>query len=331
MITKEAVKAIQDKRDEYRNYARLTRERIWLQCECLKQLTQLRHDMANRAEELLRTRFGQDQNALEPLKSQARTALPRPAVRTLDRRWDADEIPAEEYQQQRLGIELQTHLRLAEKYRKRLDLAERERQTANYTPIQDHEIGHIWGIPAGSLAARKVKYLAQYLQTLQTLIQREAPTQGSATPPLDLWKETFSVLAGLPIERSLSTYDGLERTESALLDKLTALAWGRLTEDVESKFWLSLVHSASSNAVHSEIGRSVFGLQRLAAILADLDRSPEALDEELLKQTEPRAKTESAALLEEKPAEPVLGEMGEHVLRSMLGESHPDLTGHHRT
>lgn len=331
MITKEAIKAIRDKRDEYRNYARLTRERTWLQCECLKQLAQLRHDMANRAEELLRTRFGQDRDALESLKSQARTALSRPAIRTLDQRWDADEMTAEEYQQQRLGIELQTHLRLAEKYRKRLDLAERERQTANYTPLQDHEIGHIWGIPAGSLAARKVKYLAQYLQTLQTLIQREAPTQGSATPPLDLWKETFSVLAGLPIERSLATYDGLERTESALLDKLTALAWGRLTEDVEPKFWLSVVHSASSNAVHSEKGRSVFGLQRLAAILADLDRSPDAIDEELLHRTAPRTKTESAALLEEKPAEPVLGEMGEHVLRSMLGESHPDLTGHRRS
>lgn len=331
MITKEAVKAVQDKRDEYRGYLRLTRERTWLQCECLKQLAQLRDNMANRAEGLLRSRFGLDRDALEALKAQARTALPRPAIRALDRRWDTDEITAEEYQQQRLGIELQTQLRLAEKYRKRLDLAERERQTANHTSLQDHEICHIWGIPAGSLAARKVKYLAQYLQALKTLLEREVPRQAPATPPLDLWKETFSVLAELPIERSLSTYDGLERTESALLDKLAALASGRLTEDVEPKFWLSLVHSASSNAVLSESGRSLFGLQRLAAILADMDRSPEALDEELLKRTEPRAKTESVALLEEKPAEPALGEMGEHVLRSLLGESHPDLHGGRRS
>ena len=331
IITKEAVKAVQDKRDEYLRYARLTRERTWLQCECLKQLGELRDVMVTRAEELLRSRFGLDRNALVTLKAQARTAVPRPAIRALDRRWDADEITAEDYQRQRLEIELQTHVRLAEKYRKRLDLAERERQTANQTPLHDHEIGHIWGIPAGSLAARKVKYLAQYLQTLQTLIQREAPAQGSATSPLDLWKETFSVLAALPIERSVSTYDGLERTESALLDKLGALASGRLAEDVEPKFWLSLVHSASSNAVHSELGRSLFGLQRLAAILADVDRSPEALDEELLKRTAPTAKTDSVALLEEKPAEPVLGEMGEHVLRSMLGESHPDLHGGRRS
>src|SRR5574341_944388 len=331
LITKEAVKAVRDKRDEYRRYARLTRERTWFQCECLRQLAQLRDAMADCAEQLLRSCFGQDQGAIDALKTQARTALPRPAIRELDRRWDTDEITAEEYQRQRLGIELQTHLRLAEKYRKRLGVAEREHQTANLNPLQDHEIAHIWGIPAGSLAARKVKYLAQFLQTLQTLMQREAPVKGTATSPLDLWKETFSVLAQLPIERSLSTYDGLERTESALLDKLTLLAWGSLTEEVESKFWLSLVHGGTSNALLSEWGRSLFGLQRLAAILAELDSSPASLEEALLARVTPRAKTESGALLEEKPAEPVLGEMGEHVLRSMLGESHPDLHGSRRS
>jgi hypothetical protein len=331
MITKEAIKAVRDKRDEYRRSVRLLRERTWLQCECLKQLASLRDAMADRAGQLLLSRFGQDRDALDALRAQARTALPKPAIRALDRRWEADEITAEEYQLQRLGIELQTHLRLAEKYRKRLDLAERERHTANQNSLQDHEIGHIWGIPAGSLAARKVKYLAQYLQTLQTLIQREAPAKDMVTPPFDLWKETFSVLAQLPVERSLSTYDGLERTESALLDKLTSMAWGSLTEEVESKFWLSLVHGGTSNALLSEWGRSLFGLQRLAAILAEVDTSPASLEEALLTRIAPRAKTESGALLEVKPAEPVLGEMGEHVLRSMLGESHPDLHGSRRS
>ena len=331
MITKEAVKAVRDKRDEYRRSVRLLRERTWLQCKCLERLAYLRDAMAERAEQLLLSRFGEDRDALDTLRAQARTALPRPAIRALDRRWAADEITADDYQRHRLGIELQTHVRLAEKYRKRLDLAKREHQTANHSSLQDHEIGHIWGIPAGSLAARKVKYLTHYLQTLQTLIEREAPTKGTATPPLDLWKETFSVLAQLPIERSLSTYDGLERTESALLDKLTSLAWGTLSEEVESKFWLSLVHGGTSNALLSEWGRSLFGLQRLAAILADLDTSPASLEEALLARVTPTAKTESAALLEEKPAEPALGEMGEHVLRSMLGESHPDLHGSRRS
>jgi hypothetical protein len=330
-ITKEAIKAVRDKRDEYRQYVRVARERTWLQCECLRQLASLRETMAAHAGQMLESRFGEDRAAIAAMRSQARTALARPAVRVLDQRWESDEITIEDYQRNRLGIELQTHLRLAEKYRKRLDLAMREHQSTSQTGLQDHEIGHIWGIPAGSLAARKVKYLAQYLQALQTAIRRQQdPPQESTRPPLDLWKETFSVLAELPIERSLSVYDGLERTESALLEKLTSFVWGNLTEDIEAKFWLSLVQTGSTNAVHAELGRSLFGLQRLAAILSDLDTSSASIDEALLARVTPRAKTETV-LLEEKPSEPVLGEMGEHVLRSMLGESHPDLHGSRRS
>jgi hypothetical protein len=275
----------------------------------------------------LTTRFAVTPDTIETLTSQARTALPRPAIRALESRWDAHEVTAEEYQQQRLGIEMQTQLRLAEKYRKRLDLAEREHMTANTAPLQDHELCHIWGIPAGSLAARKVKYLSQYLQSLQATMLGNAKTAASSTPPIDLWKETFTVLAGNPIERSLSTYDGLERTESALIEKLTAMAWGNLTEEIEAKFWLSLVHGASSNALHSEVTRNLFGLQRLATIMNDLDTSPEALDEALMTRVTPRAHDEQVELLEQKPAEPESNEMKEHVLKSMFGEQHPDLIG----
>ncbi len=327
ILTQEAIKAVKDRRDQYRRQVRLKRERTWLQCECLRSLADLREGLAARATELLTTRFAVAPDALEILKSQARSALPRPAIRALDARWDANEITAEEYQRQRLSIELQTQLRLAEKYRKRLDLAERERLAANVTPLQDHELGHIWGIPAGSLAARKVKYIAQYLQSLQTAVQGSAKTAVASTPPIDLWKETFAVLATGPIERSLSTYDGLERTESALIDKLTELAWGNLTEDIEPKFWLSLVQGASSNALHSEATRNLFGLQRLAAILKDLDTSPQALDEALLARVTPRAHDQQVELLEKKPADSEPDEMREHVLRSMFGEPHPDLTG----
>jgi hypothetical protein len=125
----------------------------------------------------------------------------------------------------------------------------------------------------------------------------------------------------------MSVYDGLERTETQLLDKLTALAWGNVTEDVESKFWLSLVQGASSNAVHSEITRSLFGLQRLAAILNDFDSSPEALDEALLARTAAKSDEAQTQLAETPAAEAVTNEMKEHVLKSMFGEQHPDLTG----
>lgn len=327
ILTQDAIRSVTEKRDQYLRHVRLRRERIWLQCDSLAKLLALRTSMANRAAELLATKFGVAPEAIDQLKSQARTALAKPAIRALYQRWEARELTAEEYQQQRLAIEMQTHIRLADKYLKRLDLAERERQTADFSSLQDHEVCHIWGLPAGSLAARKVKYMTQYLQSVQAAIQRSAPSAGSQTAPLDLWKETFAVLATRPIERSMSIYDGLERTETNLLEKLTTMAWGGLSEDIEAKFWLSLVQGASSNAVHSEVTRSLFGLQRLVATLNDLDTSTAALDEVLMTRATPKAQEDQIQLPENQPAEPVSNEMQEHVLKSMFGEQHPDLTG----
>ena len=325
IITKESIKAVTDRRDQYRRQARLKRERTWLQCESLQRLLRLREGLAERARILLTERFALSPETLDSFESSARTVLPRPAIRLLEQRWEDNEVTAQDYQQQRLSIEYQTQLRMAEKYRKRLNLAERERQTAIYAPLQDHEIGHVWGIPAGSLAARKVKYLTQYLQALQEKLQTSSPSLAASTAPLDLWKETFTVLAEEPVERSLSTYDGLEKTESALIDKLTLMVWGNLAEESEVKFWTSLVFGASSNAMHSEITRNLFGLQRLITILNDMDTSIDALDEELLKRTVPRQKLEAGAL--DGPAEPAVKELSEmqaQILSSMRGE---DATG----
>jgi len=318
-MTKESIKVVTDRRDQYRRQVRLKRERTWLQCDSLRRLVALREAFADRARTLLTERFSVSAETLDALRASARTVLPKPAIRLLEQRWDADEITAEDYQQQRLIIEFQTQLRMAEKYRNRLNLAERERESAIYAPLQDHEIGHVWGIPAGSLAARKVKYLTQYLHALQASLQTDQAA--AATAPLDLWKETFSVLAEKPIPRSLSTYDGLEKTESALIDKLTAMIWGSLAEESEVKFWTSLVFGASSNAMHSEITRNLFGLQRLTTILNDMDASPEAVDEELLKRTAPIPKPEVGAL--EAPAEPPVKELSEmqaQILNSLRGE-----------
>jgi len=318
-VTKESIKVVTERRDQYRRQVRLKRERTWLQCESLRNLAQLREAFADRARTLLAERFSVSVDRLDTLRASARTALPKPAIRLLEQCWDADEITAEDYQQQRLSIEFQTQLRMAEKYRTRLSLAERERQSAISAPLQDHEIAHIWGIPAGSLAARKVKYLTQYLQSLQAMLQTGAAAM--ATSSLDLWKETFSVLAKQPIERSYSTYDGLEKTESALIDKLTTMVWGSLPEEIEVKFWTSLVFGASSNAMHSEITRNLFGLQRLITILNDMDRAPEAVDEDLLKRTTATPKIEVGAL--EDPAEPKVKELSEmqaQILSSMRGE-----------
>jgi len=318
-MTKESIKVVTERRDQYRRQMRLKRERTWLQCDSLRRLVQLREAFADRARILLTERFSVSVESLDALRASARTVLPRPAILLLDQRWEADEIMAEDYQRQRLSIEFQTQLRMAEKYRKRLDLAERERQGTIYASLQDHEIAHVWGIPAGSLAARKVKYLTQYLQALQAALQTEEAA--TVTAPLDLWKETFSVLAKQPIDRSLSTYDGLEKTESALIEKLTAMVWGNLAEEIEVKFWTSLVFGASSNAMHSEVTRNLFGLQRLITVLNDMDHSPEAVDEELLKRTAAKPKLDMSVL--EAPAEPPVKELSEmqvQILNSMKGE-----------
>jgi hypothetical protein len=318
-MTQESIAAMISRRDEYRRRARLRRERTWLQCAALKKLAETAEAMAERAAALLKAR-GVSADTVQDLKAQARVAVPKPALRLLDERWDKDEISAEDYHKHRLAIEMQTMLRFAERFRKRLDLAERERQTSDQTTLQDHEIGHIWGIPAGTLAARKVKFLSHYLHALHAKLTGAAVAPNQA-PPLDLWKETLAVLARTPVERSIATYDGLEQTETALIEKLTAYALIGVPEQTEVKFWNSLVFGASSNAMHSESTRTLFGLQRLVAIQQDTDTSPEALDEELLKRTAPKPKAEVGAI--EGPAEaakPEITELQKQILHNFIGE-----------
>jgi hypothetical protein len=318
-MTQESIAAMTDRRNEYRRRARLRRERTSLQCAVLKHLAETAGAMADRAALLLAAR-GLSTDTLADLKAQARTAVPQQALRTLNNQWESEDIGAEEFQKYRLAIELQTLLRFAERFRKRLDLAERERRTSDRTTLQDHEICHIWGIPAGTLAARKVKFFSQYLMALQAKLSG-VPSSPSSTPPLELWDATLAVLSDSPIERSISTYDGLEQTESALIEKLATYVSINVPEAIEVKFWNSLVYGASSNAMHSEITRTLFGLQRLAAIQQDFDTSPEALDQILVKRTAPTPKEQTgtpSGQAERKPSE--LTEMQQHILHNFFGE-----------
>jgi hypothetical protein len=125
---------------------------------------------------------------------------------------------------------------------------------------------------------------------------------------MDLWKETFIVLSARSVERSIAGYDGLERTEAALLEKLHAFASRAMPEDQEARFWSSLAPS-------------LFGLQRLAVIQGEYSTAPEAIEAMLLTRSSPAPKATPDATGEESTKVPQeLGEMGEHVLRSMLGE-----------
>lgn len=114
IITKESIKAVTDRRDQYRRQARLKRERTWLQCESLQRLLRLREGLAERARILLTERFALSPETLDSFESSARTVLPRPTIRLLEQRWEDNEVTAEDYQQQRLSIEYQTQLRMVE-------------------------------------------------------------------------------------------------------------------------------------------------------------------------------------------------------------------------
>ncbi|TAJ07020.1 MAG: hypothetical protein EPO61_13640 [Nitrospirae bacterium] len=328
-ISQETLQGIADRVKQYRIQVRLKRERIKLQVDCLQRLLARNETLVTLASKLLAAQFALTPDAVEDLKKQARTSVPKPVIRELERKWELGEVVEDEYRKARLGLELQRLLRRIETDRKRLAQAKREFDLANASPLQDHEIAHIWGIPAGSLAARKAKYLHQYLQGLQTrLAAASPPTLQANSPPVDLWRETLEVLSHSPVEHSPAVYDGLERTEGALIEKLTTFAAGALPEDLEGRFWLSLIQESRHQAEYGSKAISVFALQRLLAILNDMDMSNEALETDLLARVAPAHKVsaieEGAAPI---PTEAQLSEMGQHVLKSFMGESHPDLQG----
>ena len=275
------------------------------------------------------TRGVTEAEAVADLRKQARTAIPKPALRAIDRQWEQGEISEQDYYKERLGLELQRFVRRIETDRKRLVQVKREYELVNAATLQDHEVAHIWGIPAGSLAARKAKYLHQYVQGLHGRLAAAAgPAAQAGTAPLDLWQETLAVLSQAPVERSAAAYDGLERTEGALLEKLAAFATDAFPEDLEGRFWLSLIQESRHQAEYGSKPVSLFALQRLLAILNDMDLSPDALEADLLARVTPAPKVQAAEEQPETvPTEAQLSEMGQHVLRSFMGEGHPDLQG----
>ncbi len=317
-MTQESITAMIDRRDEYRRRTRLRRERTWLQCVALTHQAHVAGALATRAAALLTAR-GLSAESITRFSAEARSAVPSTTLRLLEEGWEKREISAEDYQKHRLVIEMQTQRRFAERFKKRLDLAQREQLTSDRTTLADHEIGHIWGIPAGTLAARKVKFLSQYLTILQAKCHGTA-TSSSTSLSLDLWQETMQVLARTPIERSIATYDGLERTESALLEKLAAYAMIRIPEAIETKFWNSLVYGASSNAMHSETTRTLFGLQRLVSIQKDQDVSDNALDEELLARTAPPSIDPESSTTPHEASPSELTDLQRHILHNFIGE-----------
>jgi hypothetical protein len=299
VVAKETIVAITNRVAQYRAQTRRKREQIWLQSECLGKQIAYGEALCAQAERLLTERFGLSGDDVAALKAQARAALPKPAIRELDRQWEKAEVADSDYRRTRLGIVYQTELRKLERERKRLETVLRDYAIACNAPLQDHELGHVWGIPAGTLAARKAKFLHHYLQGVQVA------THSASQPSLDLWKETLAVMATRPVERSTAPYDGMDKTEAALTANLQTFALKTLAEDMESRAWLN-------------ISLSLFALQRLLLIQSERDMDADTLGQTLLQRAAPPSQASPDAGVATQPRQ--IEEWQEHILRSMKGE-----------
>jgi|CXWL01.1.fsa_nt_gi hypothetical protein len=316
VVTIETLTGIANRTSEYMLHLRKRRERAWLQVEYLRKQTVTDRLRAKLATQLLGTRFQMSQDDLQALTDSARSTVYRPALRELERQWLADEIDANAYQTRRLAIEYQIMLRRLERDEKRFGAVQRTFETRNLALLQDHEICHTWGIPAGSLSGRKVKHIQHFLQVLQGLLKKVDPT---VSADRDLWKETFATLANKPVERSIAVFDPADGDEGEMLDKLTAMSLGRMPEDQEAKLWQIISRDQKPNQEQGLLQQSLFGLQRLCAIQADRDTSPDALEAEMLEFTAPIQKAPVAELPDQTdtPAETISGD----AMRRMLGEA----------
>lgn len=319
----EAVMEITARIDQYRLLFRQKRERPSLQIDCIKKHMAITDLAISAAEGLLNDRLHVDPVTLKDRKKAGISALPKPEIRRLNKAWDQDEISEKDYQTTRLLIEYQTLIRRQERNRRRLATAQNEFTHSGMSPLQDHEIAHIWGIPLGSLSGRKVKALNNFLISLQNKIEADntLPDVKEARP--DLWRETLQALTKQPVERSVVSFiAGIERTEEMLLEKLTTLAEGTIPEELESGFWqlISRIHDTEHCGPWSNHARAIFALQRLSAILSDIDPTIEDLEDDLLKIITPQAKGEALPAPEDQGKEIELGEQALGVLNAFIGE-----------
>jgi hypothetical protein len=321
-LSLEAARNVAARANQYKGYYRQKRERPGMHIEFLSQAITTVDKTIRIVEQILTSDFGADETTLQAAKAQAPSILLRQELRKLQRAWDNQELNPKEYQTQRLLLEYQGLLRRRGIFRRRLKAAQHEFTIAGNSPLKDHEIAHIWGIPLGSLAARKVKALQHYLTALQQILHESSNFPNAEFQPLDLWKETLHVLSQRKIGRSIVEYDGLEKTEENLMDKLREFVSGDMSESEESKFWTSIAKVTDTEfsgtwACHA---RSILAFQRLLALLNDMDFSDEALEEELRAKIYPKLPDDQLATPEsdEKPVE--LSERGLGVLHAFSGE-----------
>ena len=176
-ISLEAVQNVTSRSNQYKGYYRQKRERPGMHVEFLKETLAIMDRKIRIVERMHRDNFNGTDETLQAARSQAPSVLLRQETRKLDRAWDHEEIAQKDYQTQRLLLEFQALLRRRAIFRRRKKISEQEFVTAGTSSLKDHEIAHVWGIPLGSLASRKVKALEQFLIILQGLPRNHNPLQ----------------------------------------------------------------------------------------------------------------------------------------------------------
>lgn len=323
----EGVQSVASRAAQYRQLYRQKRERPWWEIKCLQGQIKHLETLISVTSRMLTSAGLIDRQTLDDYKQRASSALAKPAIRQLEKAWDKEEVTEEQYKKERLLIEYQSLIRRLVWYKRRLHGTERDFIAAGASPLRDHEIAHIWGIPLGSLAGRKVKALHHYLIELQKALQDSdtagAPsTESHAAQSPDLWKETLAVLNRSSVERSIVSYGGLERSEEQLMEKLRQFAHGEMPEEAEPKFWLEItrIKDVEHGGPWENHARSIFALQKLHAIQMDSDVTLEDIEQKLRALATPKSLAEAVPALEpgEKPLE--LSEQGLGVLQAFIGE-----------
>jgi len=326
--SREALIDVSSRASQYQMILRQKRERPGLQVECLEQLMAYTEKEIKILERLMRDEFKIDQATQTENKTHAMTALVKKSIRQLSRTIEQGEVSDEDYQKQRLLLEHQLLLRRQERQRRQLIVAKQDFRLSGNTPLKDHEIAHIWGIPLGSLAGRKVKALHQYLVSIQERLEN---TNGQADESLssqttearpDFWQQTLQILSTQPVERSVVAYGGQERTEEQLMEKLEAFVIRKMPEEEETKFWatISKVHDSEHAGMWTSHERAIFSLQRLSAVLKELDQSDEAIEEDLQKRTAPPIADEQLPEPEQAEETEELNEETIGILEKLVGE-----------
>ncbi|WP_454061818.1 hypothetical protein [Candidatus Nitrospira salsa] len=326
--SREAVIDVSNRAAQYQMFLRQKRERPGLQVECLEQLMAYTEKEIKVLERLMSDEFKIDQDTRTENTANAMTNLVKKSMRQLDRAIEQDEISDEDYQKKRLLLEHQLLLRRQERQRRRLIVAKQDFQLSGNTPLKDHEIAHIWGIPLGSLAGRKVKALHQYLVSIQ---KRLDSANGSSDDSLDsqtteirpdFWQQTLQTLSIQPIERSVVAYGGQERTEEQLMEKLEAFIIRKIPEEEETRFWGSItkIHDSEHAGMWTSHEGAIFSLQRLSAMLKELDQSDEAIEEDLQKRTAPPTLDEQLPEPEQAEETGELSEEALGILEKLVGE-----------